>query len=114
MYLHLVGLLIQTLSNSLRQPILNTSSKSVHTHISTSSGTIFKDKFLALSNRHGLIICCLTITPKFFKIFTVLSVEPVSKAYISSASFIDSYQRLTNFSSFLHMVYTIIFINLSL
>lgn len=64
------------------------------------------DLFLATSNLHGEIIISLVIIPWLFSFSTVLSVDPVSKTYIPSASFIESYHLSTNFSSFLQMAYT--------
>ena len=92
-----------TSSRLLRQPLRKTSSKSVQTQISVSLGTKSKDKFLAISNLKGLIFLLLTVTPKSFNNFTVLSVLPVSRTMISSASFIDSTHLLTCFSSFILM-----------
>ena len=59
---------------------------SVHTHISVSCGTKSNDLLRATSERQGLIISVLTWTPSLDKSSTVLSVDPVSKTYISFKS----------------------------
>ena len=99
----------QAASSFFRQPFRNISSKSVQTQISVSLGSNFNDSFLAVSNLQGVIILVETLTPLSFRRETVLSVDPVSRTNMPSASFTDSYHLSTNFSSFLHIAYTHIF-----